>query len=168
MTPFYFQAHSTMAFGMKSMCFKGSILEDSIPYLIKSSETVASLLKKVNTWAGEGCRSKQRRLLQILWLYFIWIVAFLLACFLGMRIIVRFIPTGNKKFIFSLLLKFILLLLSYLFTLFRCYISQALNVSRDRITTHELRSWDLKTLAVSENTDFLISFIFVLALISSL
>ena len=49
---------STVAFGMKSICFRGSILWNSIPDVIKSSETVASLCKKIKTWAGEGCNCK--------------------------------------------------------------------------------------------------------------
>ena len=49
---------STVAFGMKSICFRGSILWNSIPDVIKSSETVASFCKKIKTWAGEGCNCK--------------------------------------------------------------------------------------------------------------
>ena len=49
---------STVAFGMKSICFRGNILWNSIPDVIKSSETVASFCKKIKTWAGEGCNCK--------------------------------------------------------------------------------------------------------------
>ena len=38
---------STMAFGMKSICFRGSILWNSIPDVIKSSDMVASFCKKI-------------------------------------------------------------------------------------------------------------------------
>ena len=47
-----------MAFGIKSICFRGSTLWNSIPDVIKSSETVASFCKKIITWAGEGCNCK--------------------------------------------------------------------------------------------------------------
>ena len=49
---------STVAFGMKSIRFRGSILWNSIPDVIKSSETVSSFCKKIKTWAGEGCNCK--------------------------------------------------------------------------------------------------------------
>ena len=49
---------STVAFGMMSICFRGSILWNSIPDVIKSSETIASFRKKIKTWAGEECDCK--------------------------------------------------------------------------------------------------------------
>ena len=46
------------AFGMKSICFRGSIFWNSIPDVITSSETVASFCKDIKTWAGKGCNCK--------------------------------------------------------------------------------------------------------------
>ena len=42
---------STTAFGMKSICFRGSKLWNS-------SETVTSFCKKIKAWTGEGCNCK--------------------------------------------------------------------------------------------------------------
>ena len=49
---------STVAFGMNSISFRGSILWNNIPDVIKSSVTIASFSQKIKIWAGEECNCK--------------------------------------------------------------------------------------------------------------
>ena len=49
---------STMTFGMKSISSRGIILKNSMPDVIKSTETIASFCKKIKTLSGGGFNCK--------------------------------------------------------------------------------------------------------------
>ena len=46
---------STASFGTNSIAFRGSLLWNSTPDVIKSSNTVFVFGKNINNWTGEGC-----------------------------------------------------------------------------------------------------------------
>ena len=48
----------TTSFGINSMSFRGSILWNSTPDVIKSSNTVFAFIKKFKNWFGEVCNCK--------------------------------------------------------------------------------------------------------------
>ena len=45
----------TTSFGTNSISFRGSILWNSTPDVIKSSNTVFSFIKNIKNWSGEVC-----------------------------------------------------------------------------------------------------------------
>ena len=46
---------STASFGTNSIAFRGSILWNSTPDVIKSSNTASVFGKNIKNWTGEGC-----------------------------------------------------------------------------------------------------------------
>ena len=48
----------TTSFGTNSITFRGSILWNSTPDVIKSSNTVSVFGKNIKNWEGEGCNCK--------------------------------------------------------------------------------------------------------------
>ena len=49
---------STASFGTNSIAFRGSILWNSTPDVIKNSNTVSVFGKNIKNWTGEGCNCK--------------------------------------------------------------------------------------------------------------